>query len=542
MQQTSPIDKYHLRLATIIHAQTLNALDRPLESRSYLRLVLRLFPSLIEMATQTTPGANKIVLQSQHYFNLTNDYNAFETRTLHATLAQAELHICTSSRYGTHLCNVSSVVHHSRLALQTHDLSLEEMVKNVPAQENTQIEWGNVLKRKDLTHRTHIVPLCQKIKHDLRQMNYILQVLSSPATNKPPAPTTPTTSHQLLKLQNIYWSYQQLYSILKTEAATAQLHSDWNKIDHRLNALLRNEHKAIIASTYGKIIHVPVPMQAKPHLKLTPKGITLTSVLALHTKQERLRIEQTYLKTGIAVVDRILTEPALEALRSYVNGATIFHDPRMGYMGAYGQSGLLLDQTMVMVAAAMGRMFPTIMCGRPMVQMWVYKYDQTYNFKHQSNVTNSGISLHADDAQINVNIWLTKSSSAGGARGGEKGKERSNGGLLLYPELKSTVKDLFSTFNSNPPMDIVQQTTPATSATIEAPNERVVKVMHQANRMVLFDSAMYHQSDQGMNSFGEEFSEQRINLTLLFGRRKDTIARRKVGGGGVEGSRIVCVY
>ena len=91
-------------------------------------------------------------------------------------------------------------------------------------------------------------------------------------------------------------------------------------------------------------------------------------------------------------------------------------------------------------------------------------------------------------------------------------------------------------------MDIVQQTTPVTTATIEASNERVVKVMHQANRMVLFDSAMYHQSDQGMNSFGEEFSEQRINLTLLFGRRKDTIARRKVGGGGVEGSRIVCVF
>ena len=144
-------------------------------------------------------------------------------------------------------------------------------------------------------------------------------------------------------------------------------------------------------------------------------------------------------------------------------------------------------------------------------------------------MTNSGISLHADDAQINVNIWLTKSSSAGGARGGEKGKEGSNGGLLLYPELQSTAKDLFSTFNSNPPMNVVTSATSApTSATNEAPNERVVKVMHQANRMVLFDSAMYHQSDQGMNSFGEEFSEQRINLTLLFGRRKDSIARVKL--------------
>ena len=88
-------------------------------------------------------------------------------------------------------------------------------------------------------------------------------------------------------------------------------------------------------------------------------------------------------------------------------------------------------------------------------------------------------------------------------------------------------------------MNVVTSATSApTSATNEAPNERVVKVMHQANRMVLFDSAMYHQSDQGMNSFGEEFSEQRINLTLLFGRRKDSIARVKLIH---EDSRIICV-
>ena len=79
LQQTSPIDKYHLRLATILHAQTLNALDRPLESRSYLRLVLRLFPSLTKIATQTATGANKIVLQSQYYFNLFSSVLLFET-------------------------------------------------------------------------------------------------------------------------------------------------------------------------------------------------------------------------------------------------------------------------------------------------------------------------------------------------------------------------------------------------------------------------------------------------------------------------------
>ena len=78
---TAPV--WVLHSATLTHAQTLLALNRPVTSRSYLRLLLRLL------------------------WNRDND----NAPALHASLAQAELHICTSSRFPIHLCNISAVVH-----------------------------------------------------------------------------------------------------------------------------------------------------------------------------------------------------------------------------------------------------------------------------------------------------------------------------------------------------------------------------------------------------------------------------------------------
>ena len=142
--------------------------------------------------------------------------------------------------------------------------------------------------------------------------------------------------------------------------------------------------------------------------------------------------------------------------------------------------------------------------------MWIYKYDAEYN-RNAADVFTSGIGLHADDAQINMNVWLTKS----GGDDQESGTE-SNGGLLLYPELKSDRKDSFATFNHR------SSTESTMHRKVNNKETQVVEVLHKSNRLVLFDSYMYHQSAAGMNSFGNKFDEGRVNLTLLFGRRKDS--------------------
>lgn len=98
--------------------------------------------------------------------------------------------------------------------------------------------------------------------------------------------------------------------------------------------------------------------------------------------------------------------------------------------------------------------------------------------------------------------------------------KETTGGLLIYPNLKSSNNDLFSKFNQSPPTEIVQKTFMGCSSSSSSCKNKVIQVLHRSNRMVLFDSSMYHQSDGGMNTFGTKYDESRINLTLLFGRKK----------------------
>ena len=44
-----------------------------------------------------------------------------------------------------------------------------------------------------------------------------------------------------------------------------------------------------------------------------------------------------------------------------------------------------------------------------------------------------------------------------------------------------------------------------------------VTVPHRANRMVLFDSSLYHRTDALHFRRGRSYTDRRINLTLLFG-------------------------
>eukprot|EP00957_Ditylum_brightwellii_P061536 4669730-Ditylum_brightwellii.AAC.1 len=67
-----------------------------------------------------------------------------------------------------------------------------------------------------------------------------------------------------------------------------------------------------------------------------------------------------------------------------------------GYVGAYIDDGLH-DRILLALAFELNKALPRIMEGHPLKYLWAYKYDSDY----------TGINTHADQAAVNVNLWIT---------------------------------------------------------------------------------------------------------------------------------------
>jgi hypothetical protein len=121
--------------------------------------------------------------------------------------------------------------------------------------------------------------------------------------------------------------------------------------------------------------------------------------------------------------------------------------------------------------------------------MWGFKYD--------SRLT--GINIHADESAVNVNFWLTPD---------EANLDPESGGLVIW-DVAAPLDWDFAKFNANPPAirDFLAQT-----------GARPVTVPYRANRAVIFDSDLFHETDT--IRFRDGYLNRRINVTMLFGRRE----------------------
>ena len=473
-----------LRSSTAIHARSLAALNHPIEARSYFRLLSRFMNDNIggdddDYDDDSADDDNSVDDDDDDDEDDDDDDDDDDETSLQgldavdADLAQVELHICSSSRFPHEFCNVSAVGHHVREDMLRKERRIKERRRKMTlttAATSRITNWASIFRRNTNSRgRTHLVPLRQKIRHDVRQLRYLQRQLRLQGRQK---------EHY----QTIEHAYQKLGSVLQRNQ---DRELSWEDVDLTVDKSLTALEKHHVAVYYGSVLNFP-----------RTKWNVRTSVLSSTFLHNTNRAERLYSKQGWVVVDDVLTIQAIESIQKHLLESTIWNDPRLGYLGAYGNSGVLFDTT-VMLAKEIGRLMPSIIQGRPLVQMWCYKYDSNYNHQNKS-LEDSGIAVHADDAKINMNIWLTKTT--------DPTREQS-GGLIIYPDLKSNKKDSFHEFNQSP-------------SRVNVKNARQVKILHKTNRMVMFDSSMYHQSDAGMN-FGHKYEESRINLTLLYGRRKE---------------------
>jgi tetratricopeptide (TPR) repeat protein len=197
---------------------------------------------------------------------------------------------------------------------------------------------------------------------------------------------------------------------------------------------------------------------------------------------------------GLTWIDGLLTRPALESLRRFCLESTIWYDFEHvnGYVGAYLQEGFNCP-LLIQLAEALPRALPGIFGEHVLMQLWAYNYDSGL----------AGIDMHADFAAVNVNFWITPD---------EANLDPASGGLVLWD--KEAPPDWgVDDYNTYDPA--AQQ---RIRGYLAAQGARKVVVPHRQNRAVVFNSDLFHRTDD--IRFRDGYDSRRINITMLYGTRE----------------------
>jgi tetratricopeptide (TPR) repeat protein len=190
----------------------------------------------------------------------------------------------------------------------------------------------------------------------------------------------------------------------------------------------------------------------------------------------------------LVVMDDFLSAEALEGLRRYCWGSTVWQRAYAdGYLGAMPKHGFgcpLLAQ----IAEELQSRFPDIFAGHGMGHLWGFKYDSSL----------SGINVHADQAAVNVNFWITPD---------EANLDPAHGGLVVW-DVMAPLDWSSGQYNGD---------VPAARKLLADTGAKPQTVPYRANRAVIFDSDLFHETD--VLAFKPGYLNRRINITMLFGRR-----------------------
>jgi Tfp pilus assembly protein PilF len=190
----------------------------------------------------------------------------------------------------------------------------------------------------------------------------------------------------------------------------------------------------------------------------------------------------------IVVIDELLTEEGLEALRRFCWGSTVWRKPyRQGYLGAFTDAGFACP-LLAQIAEELRDVFPTVIEDHGLVNTWGFKYDSSLG----------GIRIHADQAAVNVNFWITPD---------EGNLNPATGGMVIW-DAAAPADWAIERYNGDDD---------AVRAFLAEANSKPITVPYRANRAVIFDSDLFHETDK--IEFKDGYLNRRINVTMLYGRR-----------------------
>lgn len=190
----------------------------------------------------------------------------------------------------------------------------------------------------------------------------------------------------------------------------------------------------------------------------------------------------------IVVIDDLLTDEALEKLRRFCRGSTVWRTSyEGGYLGAMPEQGFACP-LLAQIAEELQTTFPTIVGDHRLRKLWGFKYDSRLG----------GIGIHADQAAVNVNFWITPDDA---------NRNSKSGGMVIWDVAAPRDWDV-ETYNGDES---------AVRAFLDRSGAKPVTVPYRANRAVVFDSDLFHETDA--IDFKEGYLNRRINITMLYGRR-----------------------
>ena len=190
------------------------------------------------------------------------------------------------------------------------------------------------------------------------------------------------------------------------------------------------------------------------------------------------------------VVDDFLTDEALTRIRRYCWGAPIWNFANNShYIRAMPEHGFACP-LLLQIDEEMRNVYATILKQLPLRYWWAFKYE----------AERLGTHVHADFAAININYWIAPD---------EANLDPNTGGLIIWDK-PAPLSWGYKEYNCSPQSarDFLKQT-----------GAKSVTVPHRANRAVIFNSNLFHETDK--ISFKPGYMNKRINITMLYGMRDD---------------------
>ena len=202
-----------------------------------------------------------------------------------------------------------------------------------------------------------------------------------------------------------------------------------------------------------------------------------------------------------AQLDDFLTDDALAHLRELSSSATLWHDDKGHYVGAYDFTGFA-PSCVAQLAQELTAAMPEVIGSDTLSRFWGYKYES-----RPEGASAIGIGAHIDPARSNFNFWVTADDA---------NLEPSSGGMVVWCKRSSTADDvgtrrLYNTFCADgEACDELER-----ALGLDDPGIERTVVPYRCNRCVLFCSDLFHKTD--MCTFKPGYTNSRINLTMLFG-------------------------
>jgi hypothetical protein len=261
--------------------------------------------------------------------------------------------------------------------------------------------------------------------------------------------------------------------------ALQRLRDELDRLPNPGNRVPITPHElAPVAGSFNRLLYRP----ASPHLP----GSTLHPDLHVESVESRYLANQP----EMTHIDGLLDHKALEALRRFCWESTMWKkDYENGYIGAFLGDGFA-SPLLLQIAEELRLKFPRIFKEHRLTQAWAFKHDSARR----------GLNIHADAAAVNVNFWITPD---------EANLNQETGGLVVYD--KEAPRDWnFQEYNSD-------KNKPKILTWLKQVGAKAVKIPYRANRAVVFNSDLFHETD--VIAFKDDYLSRRINITLLYGYR-----------------------